>query len=1153
LDKYEYRVRAEEINALIEKKEYAEAVKIADTIDWRRVKSVMMLCKISDLYKVNRRYEDSKEILLLAYDRHPGSRKIIYSLCELSIKLEEIVQAVEYYKEFVQVSPKDAGRYILQYKLYEAQDVSLEERIAVLEEYKKREFREKWAYELAYLYHRIGLATRCVEECNELILWFGEGNYVVKAMELKMLHQPLSPSQQEKYDRRFNRFAQRQPETTQGEVAQDENIKMTLPISIKNVEVSNAPTAKIPSKKVQSQVEMSEAASTVRIDKQSLSETAYNDDLDEEIADTESYETSTYDAEDVEEPVLTETEKQEETFEKGIDIENAEPVKPDDDLDIKIKPIDMGEYNTINLQQEIAKNLVKMLAEEDMEATDATKALPIDTILDSTDPELLKEITDDSIKNAIVAPLLQDTTELKPITEEDLLASLDEKPKTVDELKEEEEALKAQAMAAVQMAEMEQVAQNEEAVQLVSEDANRVATGVTAAINASVQNLESIVGHEVPQEEPIEESVIVAEAVQPVEPVTVAEAVQPVEPVTVAEAVQPVEPVTVAEAVQPVESVTVAEAVQPVESVTVAEAVQPVESVAVTEEAQPVNTSQPTEQIQPEGELIVKKQITGQLSFTDIMAEWEETKKASEEKHREEMRQRMLKQTGPMFADFDAAARASVSSDLNLITPTEDVFSATEALATEVEAALEADSKEAERKENVQTESHPLFEQVEDTFANTQQASVYNGVEEEPVQTRIFNTAEIRGIEEKLLSNLAKESVKIEPELVTPVIPMTAPIPEIPSMDVNAVPNTEEAAQTAWEPVVTETPIVETPSVPVTEQPSQPVSVEPAVVAEPTSSVPTQVSEPAPPMMKDKDTVIEMLQAVSTGTQPIPAAALVSQDTMNIVDLSEELGQTVQPKTPIGRSLTKEEKELFGAFVQTEKVEKQIARAIDTISMKPATGNVMISGANGTGTVNIAKILIKVVQVTQAGNFSGKVAKITGSLLDKKDIKATFDSLGNGALIVEKASDITEHVCIKIVDYVKNANEGRGLVLLFEDTRGNIDRLVEACPQLNEVFNVRIDVEALDNDGLVSYGKEYAKEQDYSIDDMGVLALYTRISDMQTNDHHVTIEEVKEIVDEAIANANKKSVGRLMDVILAKRYDADDMIVLREKDFIKDR
>ena len=203
MDKFEYKIKADEIKELIARQEYEQAAEIADSIDWRRVKSVMMLCTVSDLYKMCRRYEDSRDMLLLAYERHPGGRTILYSLCELSIKMEEFVQAVEYFKEYVQIAPKDTGRYILQYKLYEAQDVSLEERIAVLEDMKKREYREKWAYELAYLYHRVGLATKCVEECDELVLWFGAGKYVSKALELKMLHAPLTPEQQYKYDQRF--------------------------------------------------------------------------------------------------------------------------------------------------------------------------------------------------------------------------------------------------------------------------------------------------------------------------------------------------------------------------------------------------------------------------------------------------------------------------------------------------------------------------------------------------------------------------------------------------------------------------------------------------------------------------------------------------------------------------------------------------------------------------------------------------------------------------------------------------------------------------------------------------------------------------------------------------------------------------------------
>lgn len=1148
MDKYEYRVRAEEINALIDKKEYAEAVKIADTIDWRRVKSVMMLCKVSDLYKMNRRYEDSKEILLLAYDRHPGGRKIIYSLCELSIKLEEIVQAVEYYKEFVQVAPRDTGRFILQYRLYEVQDVSLEERIAVLEEYKKRDYREKWAYELAYLYHRIGLATRCVEECDELILWFGDGRYVIKAMELKMLHEPLSPSQQEKYDRRFAKIAARKEAQRVEQEQNDAELAKTLPISIKAVEVTNAPTAKIPSKKVQE--ELDEADSANDTDDGMMSE----DEMDEaeEIAQTQSISLSALEAAAAEKADAQEAEETQEESnqevpqqtEKGVDIEHADPVKPADDLDIQIKPIDMGEYNTINLQQELAKNLAKMLAEEDMEATDATRALPIETILDSTDPNLMKGITGDAVKNAIIAPLLQDTTELTPITEEDLLASLEEKPKTIEEIKQAEEDATKKAIelaaAATQPIETQEIAaakpvETAAPIEPTAESAPVEATAEPAPVEATAEPAPTV---ESASAEPTAESAPTEPTAEPTlaEPTVVAAPIITAAPT--AKLPEAAEIAAAAEAIADARRVAtgvtgaIRATVQNMDAVLgssmtgVSHTIEPeptseTGSTSETEIKQTAETAQATE------EEMLDEQITGQLSFTDIMAEWEETKKANEEKHREEMRQRLLKQTGPMFADFDAAARASIASDLNMISPMVDVFHDTDDLATEVEAALEADSREEASKDAAKKQTSSLFEQVEDAVTAEDEVEELAEIEEEPVNTKVFNTAEIRGIEEKLLHNLQQESEQIEPELVVPVIPVTAPLPEITPETV------QSAAEAASEMQPGESPAVEAPA-------AEALVTEAAVAETPVAEAP----------------VTEVPVAEAPVTEAAAEEAPAVEAPVSEPEMAETPAETPQKEAEEtvseGRILNKQERELFGAFAQTKQVERQVAYAIDHISMTGFTGNVLITGAKGTGTINIAKNLIKIVQATNS-NFSNKVAKITGSLLDKKDIKATLSSLENGALIVEKAGDLTDHVCEKIVNYLNGLSEERGILILFEDTKGSIDRLVGAYPQMINTFNIRIDVEALDNDGLVNYGKEYAKEQEYTIDDMGVLALYTRIADMQTNDHHVTVEEVKEIVDEAIANASKKSVSHFMDVIFAKRYDAEDMIVLREKDFLKDR
>ena len=225
MDKQEYRLRAEEIKSLIAKRDFFGAVKIAEEIDWTRVRSVAMLCTVSDLYKANRRYQESKELLMMAYERHPNGRMILYSLCELCIKMGEVVEAVEYYKKFVQLAPMDNGKFVLQYKLYVAQEVSLEERIAVLEELKKRDYREKWGYELAYLYHRIGLVTKCVEECDELILWFSDGRYVKKAMELKMLHQPLTVAQEASYNAFIGRDAQLPKQETAEEKPIEDQIK----------------------------------------------------------------------------------------------------------------------------------------------------------------------------------------------------------------------------------------------------------------------------------------------------------------------------------------------------------------------------------------------------------------------------------------------------------------------------------------------------------------------------------------------------------------------------------------------------------------------------------------------------------------------------------------------------------------------------------------------------------------------------------------------------------------------------------------------------------------------------------------------------------------------------------------------------------------
>ncbi|MBM6947196.1 hypothetical protein [Mordavella massiliensis] len=200
LDKYEYRVKTEQMLEYMEKKQYKKAMEIADTIDWRRVKNATMLNNVSEIYENNGEYQKSRDVLFMAYDRAPGSRKIVYRLGTLALKINDPDEASDCYEEFVKLAPKDPNQFILKYKILQARRAPLSEQIEALEDFKKAEYVEKWAYELAKLYHEAGMTTECLEECDDLILWFSEGRYVYQAMELKMKYKPLTPLQQEKYD-----------------------------------------------------------------------------------------------------------------------------------------------------------------------------------------------------------------------------------------------------------------------------------------------------------------------------------------------------------------------------------------------------------------------------------------------------------------------------------------------------------------------------------------------------------------------------------------------------------------------------------------------------------------------------------------------------------------------------------------------------------------------------------------------------------------------------------------------------------------------------------------------------------------------------------------------------------------------------------------
>lgn len=902
MDKYEYKVRAEEIKSLIADGEYAEAAKIADTIDWRRVRSVMMLCTISDLYKINRRYEDSRDILLLAYEKGGGRRPIVYSLCELSIKLEEYVQAIEYYKEFVQLAPKDSGRYILQYKLYEAQEVSLEERIAVLEELKKKDYREKWAYELAYLYHRVGLESKCVEECDEMFLWFSDGRYVLKALELKKLHQPLTEEQEAKYEQMKHTGGIIEADiVTEGKAIQEE-----------------------------------------------AGQAAAEEEEDDEFSR--------------EQNVLTDPTQ--ELPGKSLD-------------EIEVKTVDVSQYNTINLQKELAESMKEFLGvsshaeerenavqketqdvEEEAEAAEAAdihevtaSEMPAEELPAASGPETPAAVKQDTDEMQLISEDMltdSDSEAADPVSEEVFFGNTSE-VKVEDVISElvEKDAQTSRNIAAMQ----ESVSKVADRAESLQKDRERLPE---ASSNPAISNTGVIRTFHKPSGF---DDILSQEYDGQI-------------------------------------------------------------SLAIPEEEQ------------------IEKQITGQLSIDDVMAEWEKMKKENEQKMMQEIKERVHKQTDSLFSDFDEATKTGLLEELE---------------KAMVDAAVRESKKRAEAE-------RPKVVKVSDIDAKEEEKA-----EEQP---------------EEQSEKQPEEQTEKQPEVIE---------------DAEII---EEETGEADKPLDEEIPAEEVPEKEIAEE------------------------EAAEEKIEEEKTKEEK---------------------------TKEEGTAEAGNSYTAREMSRSEREQFAPFIHHKKTRKQIVEVIDNISLASYTGNVVITGEEGTGTTALAKLLVKEVQLSD-NNFSGKVAKISGGNMNKKEVGATLDRLLGGALIIEGAASMKKNTVESLIRELNQ--EGKGLIIILEDKKEAIEKFLTKYPALATIFNLRVDVEALDDQTLVKYARKYALEQEYAIDELGVLALHTRIADMQTSDHEVTLSEIEEIVDEAIYYADKKTPKHFFDVLFGKRYDDEDMVVLREKDFM---
>ncbi|MCR5735799.1 MAG: hypothetical protein K6G22_14425 [Lachnospiraceae bacterium] len=1120
MDKYEYQICADRIKALIAERRFVEAMDIADTIDWRRVKSVSMLGTVSEIYKINKRYEESRDILLLAYERYPGSRTIVYALCELAVKMDDIVQAISFYKEFVKVAPGDTGSYILLYKIYTAQEVSLEERIEVLEEYKKRDYREKWAYELAYLYHMTGQETKCVEECDELILWFGKGKYVTKAMELKKQHADLTPTQELKYNAisapNLNLVPEYEQPYTAGEpepepdpYADQVNRPHGSDIRVSEPDKGQGgSTDKFNTKNLQSELQESVEAYLSGEAVPEADDHILTPNLTPGIAPYAPAEDRTADTgirvEAVEDVNVAKT--QEFNLDDSFDLEKlknktaGDILRPEDMLVPKASEITEPESSEPSGSDEIS---------EPYGYPDQTQTVMPSDQADNTEPSGSSEtpLQDEQTVQAETADSSVQDEMTKPQDEE---SSDNDTDKTSSEDKTPDDANKGKDPD-------------------TDTDKDEPYTGIYTENNLAqhsqdVRNrnrympkrYEELLGEEYDGQITISSSI--------------------------------------------------------------------------------------------DGDM-VEKQITGQMDIDEFLRNWEEKKIRKKNKNRDND----LSRTDDLYDKLKGVIPTNMGGSVKSLEESRPIIHMVNVPETMIAEEPEEDNSDKDdlHNEDVQSADETADSEVtaaetalEDTGSPDEETSdgevevsaetVTPSEDTEPSDEEISDgevtvAAEtVTPSEEPEASKLSAEDTREETETGTYTDTEEETDTDFETEPDTDIPEIEEPEADTDIPETTESQDMGLKTDEESEESYAPYGPSETYEDQNIAQTFEEVNRPVKNYdtsdiraafkdydlddlgeveeLEDVEQVEEVDDLISTNNLPLDDIerefdAMAEQDYLsdapNQKSRYDENGRMKHPSYMVleetiksKRDFDEEEMKLFGRYDGIEQVKAQLVNAIDDMSMVAAKGNVVVMGAEGTGRRGLAIDMVKAMQVMDS-TFLGKVAKISGEALNKKNIPSTLRKLSNGALIVENAGGLTME-SMEIIGESLITSQDTVLVVL-EGTKETLQPILDSNkPLLEVVFDARIDINDFSDDDLVAYAKGYAKEQEYTIDEeTGVLALYTKIAELQTLDHRVSIDEVKELVDKAIEHVNKKTFAHFLDVLFSRRYDDDDCIIIREKDFVE--
>ena len=1023
MDKYEYRVKTEQMLDHLEKKEYQKAMDIAESIDWRRVKNASMLNTVSEIYEYNGEFKKGRDILFLAFDRAPGSRKIVYRLGTLALKIKDIREATDCYEEFVKLAPKDPNQYILKYKILRTQGAALSDQIAALEEFKKAEYIEKWAYELAKLYDEAGMTAECLEECDDLILWFSEGKYVYLAMELKMKYKPLTPLQQEKYDSRPGAVKKqpepvKQTESTLEEVddeneydeGSEEEVQESTVQRIDDAQVQEIPPEPVP---MQEEFEIPEEA-------------AQADVVPEEVVPEATAA--------VEETPMYREEEPEASVETPEEHTSA------------IKQVVTG----ATLEEALAQGVA------------VASGINIEE-------EAMKEREDEILANGqmMIDDILQ-KWEAKQKDHEEAIA----KQKAKDEERLQKEREQARIRQEEERKEVERKAAEAEARRKAEEEARRKAEEEAARKAAEEEAARKAAEEEAARKAAEEEARRKAEE-------------------------EAARKAAEEEARRKAEEESRRAAEEEARRKAEEEAARKAEEEAADEKESERNTQRIPDDIV---RLMEEMESENEDSEDEIYEEELEDGPGMDEDFIEGIEDELagLDMNGSSFEEGDFDEADFEEEDLEGEDFDEGDFEEEDLEGEDFDEADfeeedfdEEDFDEADFEEEDLDEADFDEDDDEDDFEDIddEETDFDEGDFEEDMDEEDFDDDEELDFGEDLEGEDFDEADFEEEELDEG---------DFDEGDFEEEDFDEEEIEDEDD----------------TEE--------------------LEIEEPS-------EEEIQARIKKSKGGVPF--------DTGFVVTGRYDLSATSEIGLKAG--LTEEQKKLFSYFVPVRGMSEQIVEVLDNDRRAQRegtskTGNLLVIGRKGSGKTVLAVDIVKAIQ-KQRNLKQGKVAIVTGESLNKKELTNIIQKLRGGAIIIEHAGKLNSRT-VKELNYLMEKKTGE-LLFVLEDQRKPLERLMTANPEFKKKFSSKLELPVFINDELVTFGQTYAKENGYKLDEMGILALYSRIDVMQREDHAVSVAEVKEIMDEAIAHSQKANVKHLARRVFGKGTDDSDRIILKEEDF----